>query len=358
MENILSVFVVLGLATILTAAPPAATQPASPCEVYQAWPFNAKEAARRQEETAKALGVSKDLAIDLTDKAQMKLLLIPAGKFMMGVGPKGQELMHQFNAKFSNGEVNFAPEGPVHEVTITKPFYMGLYNVTRGQFAAFVADSGFKTGPESGGTSWGSRSDGKAWVPGKDGTWKDPGFEQADDHPVVSVNWNDAMAFCKWMSKKTGRTITLPTEAQWEHACRAGVATMFLWGDDPAGGAGWLHAYNKTTQAKQGKPIAVFPWADGYIYTAPVGKFKPNNFGLYDMMGNAGQWCADWWDMKYYQNSPKEDPPGGTSGPGRVSRGGSWNSNPPHIAARPFCSPDATYSSSGFRVICTDIEKK
>jgi len=297
MRKMAIMLLVAALATTALAAGPAASQPASQPEVYQAWPYNAKEATRRQDETAKALGVSKEITLDLADKVQMKLLLIPAGKFMMGAGPKEQAFAHQLDVKFGNGEPSFTHEGPQHEVTITKPFYMGVYHVTKAQFAAFVADANYKTNPEKGSDTW--VFNGKKTFPDKGAySWKNPAFEQADDHPVVCINWDDAIEFCKRMSRKTRRAICLPTEAQWEHACRAGVATIFLWGDDLAGGVGWLNANDKTASAKFGRPAA-FMWADGYAWTSPVGKFKPNNFGLYDMVGNADQWYADWCDMNY-----------------------------------------------------------
>ena len=133
-----------------------------------------------------------------------KLVLVPAGKFMMGSADR--EVGRQID------------EGPVHEVTISKPFQMGFSNVTRGQFAAFVRQTGYKTDAEKGGlvVAW----DGFDLKMVKGASWTKPGFDQADDHPVVCVSHDDAMAYCAWLSRKTGRTVTLPTEAQFEYAAR------------------------------------------------------------------------------------------------------------------------------------------
>ena len=132
---------------------------------------------------------------------------------------------------------DFKNEYPKHKVRITKPFYLGTYHVTRGQFRQFVSAAGYKTDVETSGkpmTGWdrekknlGMRypawESGKPKLSDKDYSWRNPGFEQTDEHPVVNVSWNDAVAFCKWLSKKEGKTYRLPTEAEWEYACRAGT---------------------------------------------------------------------------------------------------------------------------------------
>ena len=120
------------------------------------------------------------------------------------------------------------------------------------------------------------------------------------DHPVVRISWNDADAFCKWLSKEEGKTYRLPTEAEWEYACRAGTSTAYSFGDDRA-------------------ELAEHAWFD-QSETHPVGKKKPNAWGLYDMHGNAEEWCADWYDPGYYAASPAQDPAGPESGDSRVVR--------------------------------------
>ena len=151
----------------------------------------------------------------------MKLKLIQPGKFLMG-SPKDEE------GCFDN-------EGPQHEVEITQGVLHGRYPVTKGQFAAFVQDSGYQTEAEKDGKGGhGLNLATATWELKPEYTWRHPGFSQGDDHPVVEVSWNDATAFCAWLSRKEGKTYELPTEAEWEYACRAGTTTRFWCGDTDA----------------------------------------------------------------------------------------------------------------------------
>ena len=210
---------------------------------------------------------------------------------------------------------------------ITKPFYLGTYHVTRGQFRQFVKDSGYKTDAEKGDNpgAWGWDAEKKTFGFNKDYSWRNAGFEQTDEHPVVNVSWNDAVAFCKWLSKKEGKTYRLPTEAEWEYACRAGTTTRYYSGDDPETLAKVGNVADAAAKAKFPDWKLTIKANDGYVFTSPVGKFKPNAFGLYDMHGNAWQWCADWYDESYYTKSPTDDPTGPSTGSLRVGRGGSWD---------------------------------
>ena len=160
--------------------------------------------------TDRIADIPKEMTIDLGNKVTMKLVRIPSGKFMMG-SPAGDCWSRD--------------QGPQHEVTLSKPFCMGVCLVTRGQFAAFVADKGYKTGAEKDGWSW--AFDGKGtWYKIHGAQWRKPGFDQTNEHPVVCVSHDDALTFCEWLSKKAGRTVRLPTEAQWEYSCRAGTTTL------------------------------------------------------------------------------------------------------------------------------------
>ena len=128
------------------------------------------------------------------------------------------------------------PEKPQHEVRITRPFYLGVTEVTRGQFRRFVDDAGYQTEAEKdgkGGYGWNEET--KKFEQNPRYTWQNAGFEQTDEHPVVNVSWNDARAFIAWLSRKEGKTYRLPTEAEWEYACRAGTTTRYFCGDDPEG---------------------------------------------------------------------------------------------------------------------------
>ena len=253
---------------------------------------------------------------------------------------------------------------------ITKPFYLGTYHVTRGQFRQFVKDSGLQDGRgegrQAGGLSdWDpEKKDGSDF--NKDYSWRNAGFEQTDEHPVVNVSWNDAVAFCKWLSKKEGKTYRLPTEAEWEYACRAGTTTRYYSGDDPETLAKVANVADATFKAK----FPDWKWAikasDGYVFTAPVGQFKPNAFGLYDMHGNAWQWCADWYGGDYYGKSPVDDPTGPDSGDVMLGfkaqprmchamRGSSWGDGPVYARSVYRCRglPDARDPYTGFRVART-----
>jgi formylglycine-generating enzyme required for sulfatase activity len=158
------------------------------------------------------------------------------------------------------------------------------------------------------------------WSQKPEFTWRSPGFEQTDDHPVVCVSAADAAAFAAWLSEKDGRAYRLPTEAEWEYACRAGAASKYHFGDDPEQLA--THANVADAAAKR-----LFPgWTalaadDGYVYTAPVGRFARNRFGLHDLHGNVWEWCSDW----FGEYPPAAtDPTGPADGAMRVIRGGSW----------------------------------
>ena len=215
---------------------------------------------------------------------------IPPGEFQMGSN-KGTD-----------------DEKPIHTVKITSGFWLGKYPVTNADYKRFL-QSGVKSAE-------------------KPENWDDRRFNQGEQ-PVVGVSWNAAVAFCQWAG---GR---LPTEAEWEYACRAGTPTEYSFGDDEKllGEYGWF-GENSGGQ------------------TQPVGAKKPNPWGLCDMHGNVWEWCADWWDSGYYGNSPTDDPTGPTSGSHRVLRGGSWLSSVARFvrsACRSYVDPGIRHDGIGFR---------
>jgi formylglycine-generating enzyme required for sulfatase activity len=270
---------------------------------------------RSKESAAQASG-AKELALNLGDKVTMKLVQIPAGAFLMG-SLKTEK----------SGKDDEVP----HYVTISKPFYMGITHVTVDQFAAFVKDGGYRTDAENDGWAYGVEiKDGAAEVKKVNGcSWRDPNFDQKGDHPVVQVSWNDAQAFCDWLSKRSGTTVSLPTEAQWEYACRAGSTTTYPWSDSPDDGKGWANCADQSLMKKLWNaptPSAFFNWDDGFAFTSPVGCYKANAFGLYDMIGNAWQWCQDRYGD--YDAGAVTDPKGADVGSSRVLRGGSWADGP------------------------------
>jgi formylglycine-generating enzyme required for sulfatase activity len=246
---------------------------------------------------------------EFTNTLGMKLVRIESGTFRMGSPESDKE--------------TFGNEKPQHEVEITRPFYTAVHPVTVGQFRQFVEDKKYTTEAERADDAY---------------TWKEPGWGQTARYPVVYVTWNDAVAFCKWLSQKEGRTYELPTEAEWEYACRAGTETRYFFGDDAA---------------KLGEYAWYADNADGR--THEVGTKKPNAWGLFDMHGNVWQWCADGkrkYPIETVGNHIK-DPKSLLDGASRVLRGGSWN-DPPRVcraACRFDDEPGGRCSNVGFRVV-------
>ncbi len=270
--------------------------------------------------------------------AGINLKLIPAGEFLMGSSDEDKDAE--------------ADEKPQHRVRITRPFFLGVHEVTRGQFRRFVDEAGYQTEAEKDGKGgWGWNEDAKEFEQNARYTWREAGFEQTDEHPVVNVSWNDAVAFAEWLSRKEGVTYRLPTEAEWEYACRAGTTTRYFCGDD-------AEALAKVGNVADGTAKAKYPiWPtiaaqDGFIYTAPVGRYKPNAWGLFDMHGNVWEWCSDGYAGDYYKRSPVDDPPGPDGAAIRVFRGGSWDYYPRacRSAYRYGGAPDFRRSNLGFRL--------
>jgi len=266
-----------------------------------------------------------------TNSIGMKMVRLAAGEFWMGSDESPEELVRLFpNTKAEW----YRWEQPRHRVKLTRPFEIGRYPVTVREFRAFVEDAGYKTDEETGGGGY-------EWKLNPDLDWRKPGFAQQDGHPMVLISWNDAIAYCKWLSRKEGTEYRLPTEAEWEYASRAGTTTRFCFGDDfeQLGEYGWYHKHS----------------GGG---THPVGQKKPNAWGLYDMHGNVWEWCADYWDENYYKQFVKKlavDPTGPAGGSGRVLRGGSWadRAGSCRAAFRNWDAPSNRYGGLGFRLART-----
>jgi len=239
---------------------------------------------------------SRDLPSEMNSIGQ-RLVTIPAGKFLMGSDRGAYD------------------ERPVREVTISRPFQLSATEVTQGQWQAVMGTTPWK---------------GKNYV------------IEGDDYPATYVSWDDAMEFCHRLSsrpdeKKSGRVYRLPTEAEWEYACRGGIAAEYSFGADDRmlGSFGWYEENSK------GNP-------------QPVGKKLPNAFGLFDMHGNVYEWCSDRYESDYYGKAPATDPLGPPSGSDRVLRGGGWRNEAANCrsASRNWGAPSLRGSNNGlgFRV--------
>jgi formylglycine-generating enzyme required for sulfatase activity len=291
----------------------------------------------------------------------MKLALIPAGEFMMGTRESDADLLKLF-ARY-NARINavFQDERPVHQVRIIKPFYLGVHHVTVGEFRQFANATGWFTDAEKRNASKErtkrlSTATGR-WEDGPYYTWQEPGFKQTRQHPVVCVNWSDVVAFCKWLGRRERKTYRVPTEAEWEYACRAGTTTLYWFGNDPEDLAKAANVADAALSVKfRRRAYYAIRASDGYVFTSPVGTFRANPFGIYDMGGNAFQWCSDRYDDNYYATSPRDDPPGPQAralAPGRVLRGGSFLISPwgARSAARAGVRIEMSGNDIGFRVV-------
>jgi formylglycine-generating enzyme required for sulfatase activity len=229
--------------------------------------------------------------------------------------------------------------------------------VTKGQFQKFVDETHYKTAPETnhkGGFGYSARE--KTRVQRSIYNWQNWGVRQADNSPVVNVSWNDASRFCEWLGQREKKNYRLPTEAEWEYACRAGTTGPYYNGNNPeelarignVGDAAFSAKFPKVARAQ------AIGASDGWAFPAPVGTFAPNNFGLFDMTGNVCEWCADWYDPSFYTASPPADPTGPASGEIRVIRGGGWTGTALQCrsAHRWYGPPNDYLWDTGFRVVC------
>jgi formylglycine-generating enzyme len=297
----------------------------------------------------------------------MAFVKLPAGEFLMGSDEAPEALARAYPQLQTSRFAQLDDEAPVHRVRITRSFWMGQHEVTVGQFRRFVEASGYV--PESvadrtGGYGWRADYDpastkrGDAFE-GRDPrySWRNPGFTQGDNHPVVNVTWNDAQALAAWLSKTEGRRYRLPTEAEWEYACRAGTRSRYSSGEEPRSllRAANVFDANSARYWPRWQSMAL-DGDDGYAFTAPVGSFAPNPWGLYDMHGNAWEWVADWHGDNYYAQSQLDDPQGPAEGSVRVRRGGSWHTWPFYARAayRNWNSPDTRYTLVGIRLVRED----
>jgi formylglycine-generating enzyme required for sulfatase activity len=244
-----------------------------------------------------------------------EMVIIPAGTFVMGT-PASQ----------LDG-IEASAETQATVVRIARPFAIGRFEVTRREFAQFVADSGYEA--RAGCRSWDEGF--KRFSDDARRTWVNPGRPEppADAHPVNCVSWADATAYVQWLARKTRQAYRLPSEAEWEYTARAGSTTLRFWGDAPQDGCDFANTYDSSARAayRLGWPDA--GCVDGQPDVAPVGQFEPNGFGLHDMLGNVAEWTEDCATGSYV-GRPRDGSPwtwlGGCQR--RVQRGGAWISPP------------------------------
>ena len=240
-----------------------------------------------------------------------------------------------------------------HRVVFTKPYFIATREVMRGQFAEFVASTGYVTDAESDG--FGFYFTGKEIDRLPDASWRKTGFDQTDEHPVVNVSWNDAAAFALWLGSRDGKRYRLPTEAEWEFACRAGTQTVYPWGDDFDEGRPYGNVADRALK-KEFPQQEMFSFDDTFAFTSPVGRFQ-SIAGLFDMSGNVAEWCADWYAP--FAAAEVKDPTGPVEVPPaqeyRVFRGGAWYYGPfeCRVAHRRCDAPSYRSLSVGFR-LCRD----
>jgi formylglycine-generating enzyme len=268
-----------------------------------------------------------------------EMVVIAAGQFVMGASPgeEENEKLHKNNRELSQ---------PQHRVEI-KRFAIGKYSVTRAQYEVFVNETG-------------RQSDGcMVWTGSKieqdlAKNWRNPGFAQDDRHPVTCVSWDDAITYVQWLSQKMGKEYRLPSEAEWEYAARAGTNTYRYWGDDGDLSCAYANVADNTAlfKIRGSRDWVVAKCSDGYVNTAPVGSFKPNRFGLFDMLGNVWQWTQDCGN-KNYIGAPTDGSAWTTGNCSqRIARGGSWWYVPSSVrsASRAYGTTEWQTEDFGFRV--------
>jgi formylglycine-generating enzyme required for sulfatase activity len=260
------------------------------------------------------------------------MVVIPGGSFRMG-SVEGEE---------------GRPEGPIHDVTIDYEFAVGKFEVTYGQFAEFVRETNHT--PAKNCIVWTDK-----WEALEDTSWRNPGFGRAvlENEPVSCISWHDAKAYVSWLSAKTGKRYRLLSESEWEYVARAGTSTRFFWGDSAEEACEHVNLFDASGRRVSDLPYVPAECDDGYPFTAPVGSFDPNAFGLHDVTGNVWEWTEDCFTVPY--------PPDLGDGRSyqaegdcekRSIRGGSWITTPSRQrpAFRGRDPADVVFSPFGFRV--------
>ncbi|MEW6735612.1 MAG: formylglycine-generating enzyme family protein [Acidobacteriota bacterium] len=269
----------------------------------------------RKVEPPKSEPSKEDLPLADAGSQYPDMVSIPAGTFEMGS---------------ENGQAN---ETPVHGIKLSA-FEISKYEITNYQFRTFIKATNYKTLAER---------------EKKKFTWETYGERGREKYPVVMVAWEDAMEYCQWLSKQTGETYRLPSEAQWEYAARGGsVGKAYPWGDEL-----------EVSKANFAADSSRLSYAEPVLeFIRPVGSYEPNSFGLYDVIGNVWEWCYDWYKDDYYDESPAQNPLGPEDGKLRITRGGGWGHSSLfcRVSLRKPTHPSFKSSSIGFRVVKVKLE--
>ena len=276
-------------------------------------PFDAAKAKQHQEAWAKHLGTT----VETTNSVGAKMILIPPGEFLMGSSDEqvavALKVAEKLEADQSTMDRIQKSERPQHRVVISRPFLMGATEVTVGQFKKFATASGYRTMAETA---------------GEELSYLKPGYAITDNSPMAAISWDDATAYCQWLSGQEQTNYRLPTEAEWEYACRAGTTTQYSFGDDHTE----LDQYGWFNLNAGGR-------------SQPVGMKRPNPFGLFDMHGNVYEWCQDFFSQSWYMQTLIHDPVGPAADANHVIRGGSWNFTASHSRG----SDRSNFATSGHR---------
>jgi formylglycine-generating enzyme required for sulfatase activity len=266
------------------------------------WEQQVAAARQLQQQAARDAGAPMEMRIDLDGEVTMQFVFVPAGEFLMGSPDSGEYPADEEYGRLGRERVDRDWERPQHRVRITRPFYMGRFEVTQEQWQAVMGSN--------------------------------PSRTKGAKYPVHGVTWEDCDAFVARLNEefgKDGMRFSLPTEAEWEYACRAGTSTSWSYGGP------WASSVEYAWCRRDGSRRRLHA----------VGQKKPNAWGLYDMHGNVRECCSDWWDPGYYAVSPRDDPTGPNSGDARVARGGSCHDGPSQSRS----ASRGTIPTSGLRVV-------
>ena len=272
-----------------------------------------------------------------------EMVVVPSGSFTMG-SPESETEREQVPDEYASRE------RPRHRVTIPLRFAVGRYEVTRGEFASFVGETGY----DAVGECW--YWTGEEFAKSVSKSWRNPGFSQTERDPVVCVSWDDAKAYVAWLGGKTGEEYRLLSESEWEYAARGGTSTSRYWGDDRGRACNYANGHDATSKREKGFSWPSFACDDGAVETSRVGSYSANAFGLYDVLGNVWEWVSDCWHESY-TGAPADGGAWTTGGDcgRRVLRGGSWDDLPWSLRAanRDGGSTVVRIVNLGFRIART-----